>query len=267
MGVADKYRDGVVLRSILVGSIEDDIDGEFYLPGEDGLDAYAKFRYGRTGTHEVGHYFGLSHIWGMKNSCSTNDPDADDGIEDTPFQQYIIAGCPADGSSNSCPDAIDSETGSNLPDMTINFMGYVDDECMYVFTEEQAWTMRLTLQASRTQMYNNAVDADQQINPEDVDVELKDDFVCEDGCEIVQEFIDDGYCDCSQCEDEQFWDCDTCNTLYDTCIDTCGGFTECIADISTTDVSTTLDNTDGDRCLSALTACVIMIFIFVFSNW
>ena len=35
-------------------------------------------------------------------------------------------------------------------------------------------------------------------------------FQCDDGCSIPNEFEDDDWCDCSDCEDEPNWTCDTC---------------------------------------------------------
>ncbi len=78
---------------------------------------------GRTLTHELGHYLLLDHIWG--NGCNT-----DDGIADTPDSQSEYYGCPNVGVS-SC----------NSTDMHMNYMDYVDDPCMYMFTAGQATVM------------------------------------------------------------------------------------------------------------------------------
>ncbi len=79
---------------------------------------------GRTLTHEVGHYFGLQHIWGEEESCSV-----DDGIEDTPLMASI---------NYDCEDTYSCQSH----DMTMNFMGYADDACMYMFTPMQCIYMR-----------------------------------------------------------------------------------------------------------------------------
>ena len=33
-------------------------------------------------------------------------------------------------------------------------------------------------------------------------------FMCDDGCTIAMRFVDDSYCDCSNCDDESFYDCE-----------------------------------------------------------
>ncbi len=75
----------------------------------------------RTATHEVGHYLNLRHIWG-DGGCG-----ASDYVDDTPD---------ADGPSRGCPSYPTAECGSN--NMTMNFMDYSDDSCMYMFTTGQS---------------------------------------------------------------------------------------------------------------------------------
>ncbi len=79
---------------------------------------------GRTATHEVGHWLNLRHIWGDA-SCGN------DQVSDTPTQQTSNYGCPA------FPHA----TCSNQGDMSMNYMDYVDDKCMYMFSAGQAARM------------------------------------------------------------------------------------------------------------------------------
>lgn len=83
----------------------------------------APFNRGRTLTHELGHNLNLDHIWG--NGCGV-----DDGVADTPSQFQEYYNCPANPSS-SC--------GSN--DMHMNYMDYVNDACMYMFTAGQVVRM------------------------------------------------------------------------------------------------------------------------------
>ena len=78
------------------------------------------FNLGRTATHEVGHWLNLRHIWGDA-SCGN------DLIADTPTQQTANYGCPA------FPHA----TCSNAGDMSMNYMDYTDDACMYMFSTGQ----------------------------------------------------------------------------------------------------------------------------------
>tara|TARA_Y100000589_G_scaffold317298_1_gene343079 strand:+ start:5096 stop:7303 length:2208 start_codon:yes stop_codon:yes gene_type:complete len=82
----------------------------------------APYNLGRTATHEVGHWLGLRHIWGDAN-CGN------DYCNDTPTQQTSNNGCP------SFPNV----TCSNGPngDMFMNYMDYVNDNCMNTFTLDQ----------------------------------------------------------------------------------------------------------------------------------
>jgi len=91
------------------------------------------FNLGRTTTHEIGHYLGLRHIWGSSTDCAD-----DDGIEDTPEQSFIYRGCPP-YPQFSC--------GSS--DMHMNFMGFVHDRCMALFTPGQKIRMLATLDSFR----------------------------------------------------------------------------------------------------------------------
>jgi hypothetical protein len=95
--------------------------------------ATAPFDKGRTGTHEVGHYLNLRHIWGDGN-CN-----ADDFVSDTPRAggpNYTGSPCNFPG-NNSC-----NEGTGDLPDMFQNYMDYSDDGCMNLFTQGQTARMR-----------------------------------------------------------------------------------------------------------------------------
>ena len=94
--------------------------------------ATAPFNLGRTGTHEVGHWLNLRHIWG-DGGCSV-----DDFVSDTPTSGNPNYGCPSLG-TNSC-------SGGDY-DMWMNYMDYVDDACMYMFTSGQKTRMRATFEA------------------------------------------------------------------------------------------------------------------------
>lgn len=85
----------------------------------------APFDGGRTTTHEVGHYLNLRHIWG-DGRCNR-----DDFVADTPKSDAPNYGCPSYPTYN-CK--------SN--DMTMNYMDYVDDACMYMFSDGQRNRMR-----------------------------------------------------------------------------------------------------------------------------
>jgi hypothetical protein len=78
---------------------------------------------GRTLTHELGHYFNLRHIWGDTN-CGN------DFVNDTPRHNTANGGCPSFDHFSTC-------TGNPL-ELTMNYMDYTFDACMYMFTADQA---------------------------------------------------------------------------------------------------------------------------------
>jgi len=84
--------------------------------------ATAPFNKGRTATHEVGHWLNLRHIWGDA-TCGN------DQVSDTPLHNTANYGCPAAGHKSTC---------SGQPvEMTMNYMDYTDDACMYMFSSGQ----------------------------------------------------------------------------------------------------------------------------------
>jgi hypothetical protein len=85
----------------------------------------APFNKGRTATHEIGHWLNLRHIWGDA-SCGN------DQVSDTPTQSAPNYNCPT-FPKVSC---------SNSGDMHMNYMDYVDDACMYMFSSGQKSRMR-----------------------------------------------------------------------------------------------------------------------------
>lgn len=100
--------------------------------------ARAPFNLGRTSTHEIGHYLNLSHIFGdgRGNSCTDTDY-----VDDTPNQL----------GPNYQKPTFPSISCNNEPngDMFMNYMDYVDDDCMYMFTEGQATRMNATIYGPR----------------------------------------------------------------------------------------------------------------------
>ncbi len=107
--------DGVVVRHRTVGSTD--------LPNPQG----GNFGQGRTLTHELGHFFGLRHIWGDGN-CS-----ADDFCDDTPNSSGSTSGCPS------------NKVTCDTPDMIENYMDYTDDACMNIFTMCQKTRMQAVM--------------------------------------------------------------------------------------------------------------------------
>ncbi|WP_201743841.1 GEVED domain-containing protein [Hymenobacter busanensis] len=92
-----------------------------------GGSASAPFNLGRTGTHEVGHWLNLNHIWGDDGTACTGT----DNVSDTPNQADENYGTPSYPQS-SC---------SNTSDMFMNYMDYVDDAAMYMFSTGQSSRM------------------------------------------------------------------------------------------------------------------------------
>jgi hypothetical protein len=118
--------DGVVIHYQAFGYIGTAGTGDF--PDND---------LGRTGTHEVGHWLNLRHIWG-------DDFCGDDFVPDTQVAENANYGCPSfpHNPFNSCGSDSDGE-------MYMNYMDYVDDYCMVMFTFDQATRMLSTLFGER----------------------------------------------------------------------------------------------------------------------
>ncbi|MBX7243469.1 MAG: T9SS type A sorting domain-containing protein [Bacteroidia bacterium] len=92
--------------------------------------AAAPFNKGRTATHEVGHWLNLRHIWGDANCGS-------DLVADTPTHNTSNYGCPTYPHASTC--------SGNPTEMTMNYMDYTDDACMYMFTAGQKARMQAVL--------------------------------------------------------------------------------------------------------------------------
>ena len=84
--------------------------------------ATAPFNKGRTGTHEVGHWMNLRHIWG-DTTCGS------DLVSDTPTHNTANYGIPAFPHYSTC-------AGTPI-EMTMNYMDYTDDAGMYMFSNGQ----------------------------------------------------------------------------------------------------------------------------------
>jgi hypothetical protein len=98
--------------------------------------AAAPFGLGRTATHEIGHWLNLRHIWGDRNDCGGTD-----FVTDTPNAQLPNTGKPT----------FPHVTCNNGPngDMFMNYMDYVDDDTMFMFTPGQVVRMNATLAGPR----------------------------------------------------------------------------------------------------------------------
>lgn len=101
--------------------------------------AAAPFNLGRTAVHEIGHWLNLNHIWGDTSDCSGTDH-----VSDTPGAQLPNYGTPTfpHVSCNNGPNG----------DMFVNYMDYVDDAAMVMFTAGQAARMQATLAGPRSSL-------------------------------------------------------------------------------------------------------------------
>lgn len=95
------------------------------------------FHLGRTATHEIGHWLNLNHIWGDDGTgCSGTD-----NVADTPNQ----------GGPNTGQPSFPQVSCNNGPngDMFMNYMDYVDDPAMFMFTTGQVARMQACLDGPR----------------------------------------------------------------------------------------------------------------------
>jgi Pregnancy-associated plasma protein-A len=100
--------------------------------------AAAPFNLGRSATHEIGHWLNLRHIWGDDGTgCNGSD-----FVDDTPNAAGPNYGTPA----------FPHVTCNNGPngDMFMNYMDYVDDAAMFMFTQGQVTRMQACLDSDRS---------------------------------------------------------------------------------------------------------------------
>lgn len=121
--------------------------------------AAAPFNRGRTTTHEVGHWLNLRHIWGDDGEgCSGSD---------------FVADTPNQGGPNYGVPTFPTVSCSNGPngDMFMNYMDYVDDAAMVMFTAGQVTRMQAALDGPRSSI-GSSVSCGGKPLPKDIGKEL-----------------------------------------------------------------------------------------------
>ena len=108
---------GVTIIASTVGSI--------FLPSS----CASSYGIGRTLTHELGHFFGLRHIWGDAN-CGN------DYVDDTPIHLTSNSGLPMHPKPNSC---------GTTDEMFENYMDYTDGKLQNTFTAGQVDRMQVVM--------------------------------------------------------------------------------------------------------------------------
>ncbi len=98
------------------------------------------YNLGRTASHEVGHWLNLNHIWGDDNGACTGT----DNVADTPNQASEHYGAP------SFPQ-VSCSNGPN-GDMFMNYMDYVDDNAMFMFSTGQSSRMNALFASGGTRV-------------------------------------------------------------------------------------------------------------------
>jgi len=128
----DAYIDGVVIDYRVTGSFEcEGVFGEIF-----SLD----YIFGRTATHEVGHWLNLQHIWGPAENEEDYFCEEDDGVEDTPLSLHPYFAC-------------DTGFTCGSKNMTENFMDYHYDYCINLFTEGQTERMRTSIELAPSRSF------------------------------------------------------------------------------------------------------------------
>ncbi|MFY0598722.1 MAG: choice-of-anchor J domain-containing protein [Cyclobacteriaceae bacterium] len=116
-----------------------EIDGVFLnykYTGFNDDESLAFTSYGRTLTHEMGHYLGVLHVF--HGGCSSSG----DYCSDTPSQSKSTLNI------SSCSSIPNTACDEEERPMIENFMDYTDDGCMNLFTLCQKNRMRAVLQQS-----------------------------------------------------------------------------------------------------------------------
>lgn len=130
---------GAAIDGLDLEDPDDLTDGVFvdyaYFGRQIGTALDGPYTYGRTATHEIGHWLGLIHIWGDAR-CG------DDYCTDTPTVESENLNVDCDAKFSRC-------TGSTQRAMIENYMDYSADQCMNIFTQDQKSRVRAILELSQ----------------------------------------------------------------------------------------------------------------------
>jgi hypothetical protein len=116
--------------------------------------AIGNYKYGRTVTHESGHYLNLMHTWGGDGAGEGGCND-DDGVDDTPDCSNPYYSSYKGHIADSCDDPVQCGYVRLIQD----YMDYSEDACMDVFTLGQIYRMRQAILKYRFGLttYQNAI--------------------------------------------------------------------------------------------------------------
>jgi len=123
--------------------------------------SYTDYNLNKTLTHEIGHWFGLYHTFqstfayqgGNIDYVDGNDPQETKGdcVIDTPPQLNPTYGNPF-STPTTWPTSKPSDESQSYRAMFMDFMDYVDDIAMFMFTADQASKMRQMVRIYRSQI-------------------------------------------------------------------------------------------------------------------
>ena len=116
-----------------------------YVPG-------APYNKGRTLTHELGHFFNLAHTF--QGCDGANCLTTGDRVCDTPSTNQPRYDCNA---ADNPPTPGQALTTCGELQLTMNYMDYVQDACMYMFTAGQATRMLAWYNSIASQLTTTAL--------------------------------------------------------------------------------------------------------------
>jgi len=165
IGILDGQFDGTLGWAYLPSAAGQAFDGfvcDYRYFGTMGT-ATAPYNKGRTCTHEIGHYFGLNHPWGtvqgISSTCGTTSNS--DGVADTPAINHCHFSATYPSNTYTC-------TSSTHGAMFMNYMDYVEDAHMAMFSLGQKTIVQNTLNSSRSNLLTSAATNCSTLSVDDV---------------------------------------------------------------------------------------------------